>query len=357
MKKLWIVLPLLFGSLHAEEVKLTPKQEKNWNIKVAKPQEAQSYPLGRVIVEVVTPPTLLHTISLPFEANVKKLYVAKYEKVDKGDVLAEVTGTKWIEAQQRAIEEAIEYRHHKHVTERKLMLCKEEIIPYKECNAAQAELEADKIRLSASKALLESYGADEESIEQIFKTLKISNAIQIKSDVIGRIVTLNAVPGQSTGPTEALFVIQQDGALWIEASIEALRTLKLQEGERVRFSVAGKTFESQVLQLSNVIDPDNQTRRVRFAIPESVHLASGLILSADLIVFGETLKLEKSAVIKEGGTQIVFMKTDFGFRALPIEVLAEDEKFYYIKPVDYLTGPVAVNSLAILKNLLGGSDE
>lgn len=348
---------VMISLIRADQVKLTPMQEKNWNITVEKPKKTDSYPLGRLIVEVITPPTLLHTISLPFEANVQKLYIAKYQKVKKGKVLAEVTGTKWIEVQQQAISDAIEYRHHRHLTERKNLLCKEEIIPKKECRAANAELETDKIKLTASKALLESYGADRETIETLFKTLKIAYTLKVRSEVAGSVVTLNATPGKSTAPSDALFVIKQKGTLWIEASIEALRTLKLREGERVRFSVADKIFESKVLQLADVIDSENQTRRVRFSVPPNVQLASGLILSADLIVFGEILKLKKSAVIKEGGTQIVFLKTKFGFRAIPVEVLAEDSRFYYIKPSALISGEVAVNSIAILKNLLGGNDE
>ncbi len=357
MKKRLILLATLFCFVRAEDVTLTPKQEKNWNIQVAVPERSDSYPLGRIIVEVVTPPTLLHTISLPFEANVQKLNVAKYQQVRKGEVLAEVTGTAWIEVQKKAIADAIEYRHHKHLTERKMMLCKEGIIPQKECKAAHAELETDKIRIAAAKALLESYGADKKSIETLFKHLKIVSTLKVKSDVSGSIIALNATPGKSTSPSDALFVIKQKGPLWIEANIEALRTLKLQEGERVRFSMADKMFESRVLQLSDVINRENQTRRVRFSVPEDIYLASGLMLSADLIIFGDVLKLKKSAVIKEGGTQIVFVKTEFGFRAIPVEVMAEDDTYYYIKPSPFLRGKVAVNSLAILKNLLGGNDE
>ena len=357
MKKRLILLALLAVFAQAEKVTLTPKQEKNWDITVAEPQRTDSYPLGRIIVEVVTPPTLLHTISLPFEANVQKLYVAKYQKVKKGDVLAEVTGTQWIEAQQRAVADAIEYRHHKHLTERKDMLCKEGIIPKKECRAAHAELETDRNKIVADRALLESYGADRKTVDSLLDNLKIHNVLKIRSTVDGSVIALNASPGKSTGPTDTLFMIKQKGPLWIEANIEALRTLKLREGEKVRFFVADKVFESTVLQLADIINKENQTRRVRFSVPESIQLASGLMLSAELIVFGDALKLPKGAVINEGGTQIVFMKTGFGFRAIPVEVLAEDEKHFYIKPTSLLEGKVAVNSLAILKNLLGGNDE
>lgn len=352
-----MVIILLTLAMYAEKVQITSEQEKNWEINVEKPQPSTSYPLGDFIAQVVTPPPLLHTISLPFEANVKKVYVAKYQKVKKGDVLAEVTGTKWIEIQQKAIADAIEFRHHHHLTERKNMLCKEDIIPQKECVAANAELETDKIKVSASKALLKSYGASDAMIEKLFKELKLSSTIKIVSSVDGNIIEFNVRPGKSTNPDDALFVIKQKGALWLEANIEAERTIKLKEGEKVRISMAGHTFDTEVLQLSPVINPENQTRQVRFLLPLNAQISSGLIASAKLTLFAKVLKVKKTSVIKEGNTQIVFIKTKDGFIATPVVVLAEGDNNYYIKPSPRLKNDIAVNSIAILKNLLGANNE
>lgn len=343
--------------LQAEKVNITTEQEKNWEIKVDIPKTSTTFPLGEFITHVVTPPTLLHTISLPFEANVKQLNVAKYQEVKKGEVLAEVTGTEWIEIQQKAIADAIEFKHHKHLTERKIMLCKEDIIPKKECVAAKAELQTDKIKVAASKALLKSYGASDEMIQSLFKELKLSPTIKIKSQVDGSIIELNATPGKSTSPSDALFVIKQKGALWLEANIEAERTIKLREGERVKITLAGHVFNTKVLQLSPVINPENQTRQVRFLLPEDIHIASGLTSSAKIVLYGKVLKIKKTSVIKEGNTQIVFTRTKNGFIAVPVNVLAEGDNYYYIKPSPRLKGEIAVNSVAILKNLLGGQNE
>jgi multidrug efflux pump subunit AcrA (membrane-fusion protein) len=357
MKKYILALTLLSVAAYAEKVQITTQQEKNWNINVEKTQISNSYPLGDFIAQVVTPPTLLHTISLPFEANVKKVNVANYQRVKKGEVLAEVTGTKWIEIQQKAIADAIEFRHHHHLTERKNMLCKEDIIPQKECVAANAELETDKIKVSASKALLQSYGASDKTIEKLFKELKLSNTIDIVSSVDGNIIEFNVRPGKSTKPDDALFVIKQDGPLWLEANIEAERTIKLREGEKVRISMVGNIFNTKVLQLSPVINPENQTRQVRFLLPSNVHIASGLIAAAKFELFADVLKVKKTSVIKQENTQIVFIKTKDGFIATPVEVLAEDENYYYIKPSPRLKNEIAVNSIAILKNLLGANNE
>lgn len=357
MRKQLLLSTLLTLTLHAQNIILTPEQEKNWDIKVEMPQASQKLPLGEFIAEAVTPPSLLHTISLPFEANVKKLNVAKYQEVTKGSVLAEVTGTEWIGIQQKAIAEAIEYNHHSHLTERKNLLCQEEIIPQKECVAANAELEADKIRVVASKALLESYGASEEMITILFKDLKLSQTIQIKSTIDGRIVQLGATPGKSTSTSDALFVIQAEGSLWLESNIEARRTIGLHEGQTVQIVFKDNTFNTTILQLSPVINPVNQTRQVRFLIPSDISILSGLRGSAKITLTQKSVKIKKTSVIKDGRSQIVFVKNNKGYQSVSIEILAEDDTFYFVKAMPELKNKIASSSVAILKNMLGEDDE
>lgn len=356
-KKLLILTLLTVSVLHAENIQMTPEQEQNWQIKVEIPQSSKRLPLGEFITQVVTPPTLLHTIALPFAANVKKLNVAKHQKVTKGLVLAEVTGTEWIAIQQKAIADAIEFRHHTHLTERKMMLCKEDIIPKKECVAANAELETDKIKVAASKALLKSYGASDEMIATLFKDLQLSQTMKIKSIVDGHIVELHARPGKSTSPSDALFIIQEKGSLWLESNIEAKLTENLHEGKEVQITLVNKTFNTTILQISPMINPKNQTRQIRFSVPLDINIFTGLRSSAKFTILGESLKVQKTSVIKEGETQIVFIKTKEGFTAIPVQILAEDNRYYYLEPNEKLQNKIAVNSVAILKNMLGGNDE
>ena len=55
--------------------------------------------------------------------------------------------------------------------------------------------------------------------------------------------------------------------------------------------------------------------------------------------------------------QIVFIKNKEGFTAVPVNILAEDNMHYYIESNSRLQNKIAVNSVAILKNMLGGDDE
>ncbi len=77
------------------------------------------------------------------------------------------------------------------------------------------EYRADRIKVSASKALLRVYGADEKMIRELFENLQISQTLKVHSDVDGKVVELNARSGKSLSPSEALFVIQKDGALMV----------------------------------------------------------------------------------------------------------------------------------------------
>lgn len=357
MTKKLLFLTLLTYVLNAQNIVLTPEQEANWEIKTEAPESSERLPLGEFVAEVVTPPTLLHTISLPFEANVKKLHVANYQKVSEGQILADVTGTEWIETQQKAISETIEFNYHEHLAERKNMLCQEEIIPQKECVSANAELAADKVKIAASKALLKSYGASDEMILNLFKDLKLSQTIQLRSSVAGRIVQLHATPGKSTSPTDALFIIQEEGSLWLESAIEAKRIEGLLEGQKVQIVLGNHTFDTTILQLSPVINPQNQTRQIRFLIPSEINIFSGLRSNAQITLKQKSLKIKKYAVIKDGDRQIVFVKNKEGYTSLPVTILAEDNRHYFVKPSAALHNKIAVSSLAVLKNMLGSEDE
>ena len=352
-----LLLTLFTFSLQAGNIVLTPEQQENWQIKVKAPQSSQKLPLGEFIAEVVTPPSLLHTISLPFEANVKKLNVANYQHVQVGEVLAEVTGTEWIATQQKAISDSIELRFQEQRVARKNTLCKEEIIPQKECTAANAELEANKIKVLASKALLESYGASDEMITTLFKDLKLTQTIQVTSTVTGRVVELHATPGKSTSPEDALFMIQEKGSLWLESDIEVSRTEGLKEGQKVQISLGNHTFDTIILQLSPVINPQNQTRQVRFLVPLDINVFAGLRTTAKVTLSQESYKIKKNSVIKDGDKQIVFVKTKEGYMSVPIQILTEGDRYYYVKPISALNNEIATSSLAVLKNMLGEEDE
>ena len=357
MRKIALTFMVLIVALGAKEIKLTPEQSKNWHIKTKKPIVSNSLVVGEFMAEVVTPPQLLHTISLPFEAQIKKLYVANFDNVKKGQLLAKVTGRDWIELQKRFISDAIELKHHKNIADRKNRLCQEEIISKKECASANAEYKADKIKVSASKALLRGYGADKKMIRELFENLKISPTLPIRSDVGGKIVELNARSGKSLSPSDALFIIQKNGNLWLEVNILAKKASTLKKGQKVKIEFNHQNFLSKLLLHAPVINSQNQTQKVRFSLPKSDKFLTGMRDIAKISSLKQSLKVPKRAVISYGGESILFIKTKSGYSPIAVDILGEDRDFFYLKDTPNLHTDMAITSTAILKGLMEESDE
>ena len=152
-------------------------------------------------------------------------------------------------------------------------------------------------------------------------------------------------------------MIQEKGGLWLESEIEVQRTRGLKEGQKVSLSVQNQTFETTILQLAPVVNPQNQTRQVRFEIPWSENIFAGLRDNAEITLLQPSLKIPKKAVIKIGHSQMVFVQNTQGYDALAIEILAEDNEAYFVKALPQLSHKIAISGLAILKNMLGENED
>ena len=357
MKKIVFVVVLTLLFAEAKPIKLTPQQQRDWQIASGKPEIAKSLIVGEFMAEVTTPPQYLYSVTLPFEAQIKRLYVATYDTIKKGQLLAEVTGRDWIEIQQRFISDAIELKHHAHIAERKNRLCKEGIIPKKECTSANAEHRADKIKASASKALLRGYGATDKMINNLFEKLKISRSIKLRSSVKGKLLHLNVQSGKSTNPTDALFVIQKDGALWLEVEIPLKKAMGLNRGDELSITFNNENFFSKILLKSPNINISNQTQKVRFLLPNSSKFLTGIRDIAKLSRTANSLKVKKESIITIKNKQIVFTIADNGYSPIAVTILGEDKEYYYITGELKSSDTIATSSLAILKSLMEGDSE
>lgn len=344
-------------ALDAQIVVLSEAQEADWQIKTQKAQPADRVPLGEFIAKVVTPPSLMQSISLPFEANILQLNAAKHMQIKRGDLLAKVTGAEWIDVQKEAVADALALIQQQNTYKRKEKLCKEGIIPQKECSKAKTELDTLKIRHEASKAMLKSYGASEPMIETLYRTLRISSFLPIVSQIEGSIYEIDASLGKSISPSQALFVVHQKGNLWLESSIELRYAKRLRNSQGVTLHFAGEMFESKVLERASIVDPATQTLLVRFEVPLRTSLLSGTKSNVKVELKIPSLRISKSAVINQDNKKILFVKTKEGYVSMEVAIIGEDETDYFIEDRPELHQPIAVSSIAILKNLTGEEDE
>lgn len=342
---------LLCLSLVAD-ITLSAEEEKNWNIQTMAGKEVIYVPLGEYVMRVETPPKLLQTLSVPYEAQVIQLHKVSYEKVKKGELLAQLTATKWIEAQKKVVSDVIELMHHEHIAERKAKLCQEEVIAQKECYHADAEVKTDKIKLSASKTLLKAYGASDAMLVKLIKELTIFPNMELRSPIDGALLQVNIQPGKSISSSSALFVIKVDGEDWLQSDLPYEVADKLKPFQEVVVSIDDKEIRSKLLHISPVIDPHNQTRHARFSLPQDQGLLAGLRANAKLSIKAKAFLVNKKSVVQDGDHTIVFIKKAHNYKAHRVEVIAENDKGLYLKYDSALNEAIVISTTSILQSLL-----
>jgi len=353
-----IFMILLAQLLFSKQIVLPKQEQKSWTFKSEIPQISDYMPLGNYVIEVVTPPNLLHSVSLPFTAQLNKLYKANYQKVKKGENLAELTATSWLKVQKKAISDAIEFMHHEHMTERKAKLCKEEIIAKKECLIADAELQSDKIKLESSKMLVKSFGASDMMVDSLFKKFIIEPKLPLVSPVTGTLIEVNIQPGDNLQSDQVLFTIVKAGKLWLESDIPQAKIGTLASGQKIKIAFANRTIYAKVSELSPMVNKQNQTRHVRFELlKEDRSLLSGLRQSVSILVPIKSVKVSKSSLVIHEGQSIVFIKNNLGYESIHVSVIAETDDVYYLKFHKALTGKVLTSGAIVLKTLMDGDDD
>lgn len=351
MKKFTILQLLISISLIAD-ITLTQEQEQDWNIQTTISKEVSYIPLGEYMMSVKTPPNLMHTLSLPYEAQVVNINRANFERVKKGELLAVLSAPEWIEAQRKVIADSIEFIRSQNEAQRKEKLCKEEIIAQKECIAAESDVKTNKIKLSASKALLKAYGASNEMIETLLKESNISSNIRLLSSVEGTILQANIEPGKSTTASTALFVIKADGDNWLESDLSQEAANRLKPLQEVIITIDSNDIKLKVLHVSPILNSHNQTRHVRFALPKSEILLDGLRTKGKLSIEGKAFTIDKKAVVQDSNKSIVFVKKGSIYKVLEVNVISEDKEKCYLSYDAALNEQIVIQSTSVLQNIL-----
>jgi len=223
--------------------------------------------------------------------------------------------------------------------------------------AANAEYKADTIKFESAKALLRGYGATKQMINNLFSKMKISRTIPIYSKFSGKLLKLNIGVGESTKPSEALFVIQKAGALWLEVEMPVKKAQELKDGNHVKLSFHDEHFQSKVLLHAPSINSENQTQKVRFSLPNNPKFLRGLREMAKVTTPHRTLKVPKKSVIDLEEDEVVFVQNREGYEPVKIKILGEARNFYFVEKSDKLNQPIVNTSVAILKSMMEGEDE
>lgn len=357
MKTLLFLITLLSTFLSAQTLSLSEQQIDNWRLHVKSPQKVERQFLAEIVGSVEVPTKLIHSISIAYNMKIQRLFVNRYEQIQKGQSLALVGGSSWIQMQQNLINQSILLHEVSLENERKILLCDEGIIPKKECIRSQASYESTLAQFQSAKSSLLLFGIDEVFVEKIEKSKIIEREFEIRAPISGLLYEMDVQVGQSVEASEPLFTIYAKGDLWLSANIAQNKAEFLHNNQEVILKYRNREIDSKVVSLAPIVDAQTQTVPVRFLIDKSEALNIGLKATFSLSTKDAAVKIPKSWTVMEGKRFLIFIQTAKGFEVKNLTISSEDSQYYYSNDLSLLEKKIVSSGVAALKGMLGEEDD
>jgi len=207
-------------------------------------------------------------------------------------------------------------------------------VPQKEVREADNDYRKSVAERERAAARLRTLGIGAEQLPAIASRADTGTRIVVAAPRAGVIVERNATPGQvvAYGQSDTplnLFVIADVSTMWVVADVYEPDVPRVRRGQRVAVTLPccpGDRFEGAVDYISDVVDKETRTVKVRAVVPNR-----GRALKAEMFVkvaiatgVGRVLTLPQSAIHREGGQTYVLVergKDDYARK--PVQLGAE----------------------------------
>lgn len=177
------------------------------------------------------------------------------------------------------------------------------LLASKELQAAKAELTTAEIELSGVADRIRVLGASPSGS---------GDTIAVTSPIAGRVVSRSVNLGEMAEQSSTLFTIMNLADVWVEASVYEKDLAKIRKGQVAEIRVSSypdRVFSGKVTHISDVLDPESRTAKIRCVVSNSMDLLKPEMFASISIITarkGGAVLVPKTAVLDEAGRKIVF---------------------------------------------------
>jgi len=142
----------------------------------------------------------------------------------------------------------------------------------------------------------------------------------------GVVIEKDAVMGELAKPEDKLFTIADLSTVWIEANVSEKDLGKLTIGSPATVTVSSfpdESFKGKVSYISSIFDKETRTVKARIELPnpdKKLRIDMFARAMVDLTSSRDAIILPQEAVLLVQGQSTVYIQTEGGFEARPVEV-------------------------------------
>lgn len=349
-------------SVQAADINMSASQVQALGIETAAAEPASNVAGHAYPAEVRVPPANETVLAAPVDGLIQQIRVAEGESVNQGDPVASLRSSGLVTLQRDYLETVASHRVAAQALERDRSLAAEGIIAERRLNETRGTYNQSAARLSALRQSLSLAGMSDAALDELDRTRRIDPVLDLVAPQDGTVMERMITTGERVNAASALMRISTLDTLWLEVRLPIERLADVQPGDRV--NVVDHGIQGEVILTGSRIDPDDQTVMVRARV-EAVdgRLRPGQFLRVRLegAEQASLLRVPSGAVIRQAGNAFVFVATEGGFDAHPVERLGESEGLLTIRVSDTGDRPplsagdqVAVDGVATIKGAWQG---
>ena len=318
-------------------IKISNQQFESENMKLGTLSEQTFNTFIKANGTIDVPPENKSSISTFVGGYVTKIPLLIGDKVKKGQLVATLRNTEFIEIQQQYLEISAQLNFLKNEYQRQKTLFEEKISSQK--NYLKAE--------STYKVSLASYNGLRKKLQMmninpnVVDKGEITSTINLYAPINGYVTKVNVSNGSFVSSASELLEIVNTDHIHLELSVFEKDILRIKKDQKIRFKIpesSDKTFDAAVHLVGTSINTD-RTIKIHGHIndEESNLFISGMYIEADIICDSKTEKsLPQSAIIKKGNESFVLVlnkqeSNHYIFEKVKLNIGLQNETYLQVK--------------------------
>ncbi|MGR8929995.1 MAG: efflux RND transporter periplasmic adaptor subunit [Gammaproteobacteria bacterium] len=325
MKKIVSII-LLTGALNAfaedMQIRINPEQIDNLAVKTGSIFPSQQIPLLSAPAEVVVPANREILLSAPQPGLLSQLNANIGDKVQKGQIVAEINSPELVGLQQQFLTARSELKLAALEQSRDKKLLQEGVIAQRRWQQTEALYSSKAAIANEARQLLNIAGMAAADIDALAKSHRLSIRLSVRSPISGIILERKATVGSRLDMQAPLYRIADLTELWLAINIPQERLNDIRIGDWVQ--IPGHDARANINLLGQSVDPINQTVLARAVVQgQAKDLRVGQHMNVQIMKTNTepAFKVPNTAIAQNAGHSYIFVKNNEGFMVTEVSVI------------------------------------
>lgn len=324
------------ATINSNFITIHKKQFESENMAFGQLSEQAFYTKVKTTGLIDVPPENKASVSSFVGGYVTKIPLLIGDKVKKGQLVASLQNTEFVEIQQQYLETTAKLSYLKNEYERQKILFDERITSEKNYLKVASNYKSNLATYNGLRKKLEMMHINPNAVEKG----EISSTINLYAPIDGFVTKVNISNGSYSSSANELLEIINTDHIHLELNVFEKDILEIKKHQKIQFKIpeaSNKIFDAEVYLVGTFVNA-NRTIKVHGHIndDENNNFITGMFIEASIINDVSTkISLPKSAVLKSENNYFVLVLKE------------EDQDSYYFEKIKITIGLQEENDIEI----------